>query len=115
MTNFQYKLDKYYNKFSNTDQIFKKIKYISKILYYKKFIIDQTGGGMLGNKTIEIENILIMIPIIINKIKLLNNINSLVLKHDNLIKYYDSSFSTYNKNTMDIIDYYNNIIKNIKN
>jgi hypothetical protein len=113
MNNFEYKYEKYYTKFSNTDNIFKKLKYISKILYYKKFINNQIGGGVLQDKTKEIENILNLIPVIINKIEILNNIYNLVLEHDDIITYFDPNFNIYKDS--DIIEYYNNIIKNINN
>jgi hypothetical protein len=112
MTNFEYKYEKYYTKFSNANNIFKKLKYISKILYYKKFINDQTGGGMLDNKTKEIENILNLIPLIITKMEILNNIYKSLLEYDEIILYFDNNHRIYNKDN-DLIDYYNNIIINI--
>lgn len=115
MKNFDYKYEKYYKKFINTNNIIKKIKYISKILYYKKNLINQIGGGsLLVNREIEINKIFDIIPLIISKVELIKRIYDLVLEHDNLTEFFDSNFNYY-KNNDDLIDYYHNIIININN
>jgi hypothetical protein len=114
MKNSEYKYEKYYKKFINTNNIIKKIKYISKILFYKKNLINQVGGGLLENRELEINKIFDIIPLIISKVELIKRIYDLVLEHDNLTEFFDSNFSYY-KNNDDLIEYYNNIIININN
>jgi hypothetical protein len=115
MKNFEYKYEKYYKKFINTNNIIKKMTYISKILYYKKNLINQVGGGgLFENREIQINKILDTIPLIINKVESFKKIYDLVLEHDNLTEFFDSNFSYY-KNNDDLINYYDKIIINISN
>ena len=72
MTNFEYKYQKYYNKFDNTNNIFKKLNYILKMLYYKKNINNQIAGGENVEKNKEIDKILELISIITNKMEKIN-------------------------------------------
>ncbi len=116
MTNFEYKYQKYYNKFDNANNIFKKLNYILKMLYYKKNINNQIAGAKNleenQEKNKEIDKILELISTITIKIKKINLIRDEVLEHDELINFFDPNYVGYNKDD-DIIDYYGGFRDNL--
>jgi len=111
MNNYEYKYLKYQNKYDNATNIIKKIKYISKIIYYKQFLNNNyhSGGGFIKDKLNEINNILDKIPIVVKKIEIINKLHDLVLEHDKIMIKLDSSYKIYN-NDDDLIKYCINII-----